>query len=109
MIKLFEDFNRYNVIKELCDKYNIYNYFINDDYSILLGTPSYIGGTFYCYDNNLPESLIRCGIKPEIMIKYQDEYEIWYSNGELNKNRLDIMVNDFKMGLSTVNKKDTKN
>ena len=70
----------------------------NNNISTLLGSPSYIGSTFYCYDNSLPESLIKCGIKPEIIIKYQDEYQIWYSSGELNKNRLDIMINDFKMG-----------
>lgn len=68
MIKLFENFNRVNKIKELCDKYYIYNYFINGDYSIDVNrdvdlantklnkfslTFRYVIGHFDCRTNNL--------------------------------------------------------
>lgn len=194
MIRLFEDFNKVGEIHTLCIKYNIFNYTINDDYSIdvnddvdlsnskldylpltfgyvsghfdcrtnrltslkgcpkevgksfycsnnklvnleycpekigrslfcednmltsldgspveipehfncannelssLKGSPKIIGDSFFCYDNKLPDRIIKSEISPKIIVKYQDEYNIWYSDGKLNEARFDILVSDF--------------
>ena len=68
MIKLFEQFNNEQEIREICEKYNIKNYIINTDGNIdvdgninlssrgLFKLPlkfNVVSGVFYCNDNNL--------------------------------------------------------
>lgn len=86
----------------------------------LEGCPEYIGEDFYCHDNkittlgyspkilnggfhysgnNLPFEITSIDLDILILLKYQEEYGIWNSDGSLNKSRFDIFINDYNSDL----------
>lgn len=200
MIKLFEQYNDYNQVKDWLDEMEVLNYTINDDLTVdvdgdvdmgykrlteipvqfgvvkgdfdinnnkltslkgcpnrvensffcnrneltsleggpmyvdnyykcsanklttLKGSPEYVGGDFACgsnrltstqyapkhigrhfqsYDNNYPDELTSFR-DPKILVmllKHQEEYGLWNTNGSLNKGRWDLFMKDYEAGI----------
>lgn len=67
----------------------------------LIDIPKDIKGTISIYNNPLPEDIVSYKNPDDIkaLIKYQDEYGIWNSDGSFNKGRYDIFQKDLKAGI----------
>lgn len=96
---------RYNKLISLVNgpKYVGVHYLVdNNEITSLYNFKCNIGKNFYCRNNKLPPEIYLIFYKNNnLIIKYQEEYGIWNSDGSFNEKRWNILYNDYKAGLIT--------
>ncbi len=78
---------------EIGDDFHIHN----NKLTTLKGGPKELGGNFYCHVNNLPDLIsFNTYTTNKLILKYQDDYSIWNSDGSLNEYRFNDMMEEIK-------------